>query len=114
VEQIRETMNIGNIARGSVPEVFEHALEQVLKNISDINTAPTQKRQITLKFVFKPSETREVGEVIFSCEEKLASIRPASGNFFLSKTQSGIRGYARDPKQDELFAAQPSAAPKPV
>jgi hypothetical protein len=110
----RETMNIGNIARGSVPEVFEHALAQVLKNIADINTSPTQKRAITLKFVFLPSETREVGEVVFSCEEKLASIRPAKGNFFLSKRGSDIRGYARDPKQDDLFAEEPTKGPKPV
>lgn len=65
----RETINIGNIAKGCVPEVFEHAMQQVLKNIADINTSATQKRQITLKFTFKPSESREVGEVTFQCEE---------------------------------------------
>lgn len=105
----RETMNIGNIAKGSVPEVFEHALQQVLKNISDPNTMATQKRQIVLKFTFKPSESREVGEINFSCEEKLASIRPATGNFFLTKRGNDVRGYARDPKQDDLFKTEPAA-----
>lgn len=114
MDQVRETMNIGNIARGSVPEVFAHALEQVYKNISDINTSATQKRSIVLKFTFDPSETREVGEVTFSCETKIASIKAAKGNFFLAKRGSEVRGYARDPKQDELFAQEaPAAGPKP-
>ena len=108
----RETMNIGNIAKGSVPEVFEHALQQVLKNITDVNTSATQKRQITLKFTFMPSESREVGEVTFQCEEKLASIKPASGNFFLSKRGSDVRGYARDPKQDDLFKEEKPETPR--
>ena len=108
----RETMNIGNIAKGSVPEVFEHALQQVLKNISDVNTSATQKRSITLKFTFKPSESREVGEIMFECSEKLASIKPATGNFFLTRRGSDVRGYARDPKQDELFVKEPAATPQ--
>lgn len=108
----RETMNIGNIAKGSVPEVFEHALTQVLKNISDPNTSATQKRSITLKFTFKPSESRELGEVTFECSEKLASIKPATGNFFLSRRGERVLGFARDPKQDQLFAAEPAATPQ--
>jgi len=114
MDSVRETMNIGNIARGSVPEVFEHALEQVYKNISDINTSATQKRGITLKFTFEPSETREVGEVTFACETKLASIKAAKGNFFLAKRGAEIRGFARDPRQDDLFAApQPDEPSRP-
>lgn len=109
----RETMNIGNIARGSVPEVFQHALEQVYKNISDINTSAEQKRGITLKFTFEPSETREVGEVTFACETKLASIKAAKGNFFLSKRGDQVRGYARDPRQDDLFKQEAPATPQP-
>jgi GH35 family endo-1,4-beta-xylanase len=104
MDQVRETMNIGNIARGSVPQVFEAALHEVLKNISDINTPATQKRSIILKFSFEPSETREVGEITFHAETKLASIKAAKGNFFIAKRGSDVRGYARDPKQDELFA----------
>lgn len=108
----RETMNIGNVARGSVPEVFEHALQQVLKNISDPNTSATQKREIVLKFTFKPSESREVGEITFQCSEKLASIKAAVGNFFLSRRGNEVRGYARDPKQDDLFKEEKIESPR--
>jgi hypothetical protein len=108
----RETMNVGNICKGAVPEVFEHALQQVLKNISDVNTDAKQKRTIVLKFTFKPSESREVGEVTFSCEEKLASIKAANGNFFLTRRGNDVRGYARDPKQDDLFKSEPAASPQ--
>lgn len=96
-----------------MPECFEHAITQVLKNIADVNTSATQKRAITLKFTFKPSESREVGEVTFECSEKLASLKPAVGNFFLSKRGDSVRGYARDPKQEALFREEPAATPQP-
>lgn len=108
METTRETMNIGNICRGSVPEVFERALAEVFANINDINTNADQKRKVTLEFCFSPSATREVGEIDFKCSTKLAGVKTVAGNFFLAKPMQGpVRGYARDPKQDELFAAQP-------
>ena len=45
-ESVRETMNIGNICRGGVMERFERALDEVFKNIDDINRPATAKRAI--------------------------------------------------------------------
>lgn len=112
MDQVRETMNIGNVARGSVPEVFEHSVEQVIKNIRDVNTSPTQKRKITLEFIFAPSETRETGDIEFKSTVKLAAIKAATGNFFIAATGAGSRAYCRDPRQDSLFIEQPPATPK--
>ena len=70
---VRETANIGNLCGGAIPEVFDRTLEQVMKNIADINCPAEQKREITLKISFKPAENRELGEVSFKCEAKLAS-----------------------------------------
>lgn len=109
---VRDTINIGNICAGSVPEVFERTIGEVLKNIADINTPPKQKRQVVLKFTFEPSESREVGEVSFTCDAKLASVKPAKGNFFIARRGNDVRGYARDPKQEQLFASEPPATPK--
>lgn len=109
MDMVRETMNLGNICREGVPENFTLALQKVLENIDDINTDPEQSRKLTLEFVFQPSKTREVGEVHLKVTTKLAGPKPITGNFFLAKTgKGGLRGYARDPKQDDLFAAQPS------
>jgi hypothetical protein len=40
MDMVRETMNIGNICREGVPERFALALQKVLENIDDVNTAP--------------------------------------------------------------------------
>lgn len=111
MDMARETMNIGNICREGVPENFALALQKVLENIDDINTDPEQSRKLTLEFVFQPSKTREVGEVTMKVTSKLAGPKPVTGNFFLAKpAKGGVRGYARDPKQDDLFAQQPTAS----
>ena len=111
MDHVRETMNIGNICRGSVPEVFDRALSEVLKNVADINTPADASRKITLEFTFEPSNTREVGEIHFKCTTKLPGVQTVSGNFFLAQPAQGpVRGYARDPKQDELaFEGAPAA-----
>ena len=112
MDLVRETMNIGNICREGVPEHFQLALQKVLENIDDINTDAEQTRKITLEFIFEPSKTREVGEVHLKVSAKLAGLRAVTGNFFMAKgTKGDIRGYARDPKQDDLFAEQPSPWP---
>lgn len=110
---VRETMNIGNICGGAIPEVFDKTLDSILRNISDINTTAEQPREIVIKIKFKPAENRELGEVSFKCEAKLAGVKAAKGNFFIAKRGGDIRGYARDPKQEQLFAAEPTAAPRP-
>jgi hypothetical protein len=63
MDMVREGMNIGNICRGAVPEVFTRALQDVFINIKDANTNPEQKREVTLTFTFEPSATREVGKI---------------------------------------------------
>jgi hypothetical protein len=114
MDMVRETMNIGNICRESVPEVFNRALQEIFYNIDDINTPPEQARKLKLEFTFTPSATREVGEISFRCKTELAGIKTVAGNFFLAKpAKGGVRGYARDPKQDELFAEQPPASDRP-
>ncbi len=41
MDSVRETMNIGNICRGGVMERFERALDEVYKNIDDVNRPAT-------------------------------------------------------------------------
>jgi hypothetical protein len=80
-------MNIGNICKSAVPEVFEHALQQVLKNISDPNTDAKQKRTIVLKFVFKPSDSREVGDVTFFLRREIGVDQGCERQLFPDKAR---------------------------
>src|ERR1700690_710684 len=103
----RETMNLGNICEGKGLDVVDNTIQKVLNNIRDLSTAAEQKREIIIKLKFEPAENRELGTVSFPCGAKLASIKPAKGNFFIAQRWDGtVPGYARDPKQAELFAAE--------
>lgn len=109
------TMNIGNLCGGKILEAADQTLDKILKNIVDISTAAEQKRELVIKIKFEPAENRELGTVSFTCEAKLASIKPNKGNFFIARRADGtVRGYARDPKQSELFAAEKPVTPQPM
>src|SRR5262249_27371386 len=105
-------INIGSICGGALPEVFQKAVQQVLENCADINYPAEAVRAISITVKFKPSESREVGEVAFNVITKLPSVKPAKGNFFLSKRLGAVRGYCRDPRQDQLFRSEPTSSPQ--
>jgi hypothetical protein len=107
-----ETINLGNLCNGAALEIFEDAVAKVMANIVDPNTDATKKRSIKLEFTFEPSESREVGDCVLKCETKMAPIKAAKGNFFLSKRAGQIKGYAQNPKQEALFAAEPVQSPQ--
>lgn len=85
MDTVRETMNLGNLCGGKILEVADHTIDQVLKNICDPSTPAEQKREVIIKLKFEPAENRELGTVSFSCEAKLASVKPAKGNFFIAR-----------------------------
>jgi hypothetical protein len=106
------TMNLGNLCGGDILKAADQTLDKILKNIVDISTAPEQKRELVIKVKFEPAENRELGTVSFTCEAKLASIKPTKGNFFIARRSDGtVRGYARDPKQSELFQREEVQTP---
>src|ERR1700690_1206103 len=110
----RETMNLGNICEGKGLDVVDNTIQKVLNNIADLSTPAEQKREVIIKLKFEPAENRELGTVSFTCEAKLASVKPAKGNFFMARRADGtVRGYARDPKQSELFAAEKTPTSQP-
>ena len=104
--------NIGNICGGAVPELFEHEVTRLLKNVSDLNTDPEAKRSITMEFQFKPSPDRKSAVVKLTCKSKLAGVNSVAGSLFMSSTQGEIRAFTEDPRQTKLFEAAPTATPK--
>lgn len=97
-------LNIGNIARGAVPEIFDRAINEVLSNIADTNTVADAKRKVTLSFEFKPDTKREVATVVFSCETKLCGAEAASSQVYIVRRAGKAVGLAdQDPRQIALF-----------
>lgn len=108
-----EKLNIGNICKGSVPEVFDQALEKVVENFKDVNTPVDQKRKIVLEFVFNPYSDRSGAEISMSCKAGLAGIQTVAGTMFVSQKASSKESYASDPRQDDLFMAEKPAGSTP-
>lgn len=52
-------VNLTELAEGTLQEQFEQAMEEVTKNILDVNTDPTKKRQITIVLDILSDEFRE-------------------------------------------------------
>jgi hypothetical protein len=105
------SLNIGNVCNGAVPEIFERLLSEVMKNIADVNTDEEAKRSMVLKFTFNPYPARDGAVIELSTATKLAPVEVIKGNAFFSRRATGMRAYARDPKQAALFAGEQVQTP---
>lgn len=105
------SLNIGNVCGGAVPELFEHEMQKMLKNVADLNTDPEAKRSITLEFTFKPAPDRKSAVVKLLCKAKHAGVNAVAGSVFMSTAQGSVQAFTEDPRQTTLFAAEPTATP---
>lgn len=99
-------LNIGNICGGAVPELFEHEVTKMLKNIKDENTDPEAKRSITFEFTFKPAPDRKSAVVKLVCKAKHAGVNSVAGSVFMSSAHGEVQAFTEDPRQSTLFAAE--------
>ena len=100
-----EMISLQTICHGSVPEIFERELCEVLKNVADPNTAPEKVRTITLKFAIKPTEDRSGADIDFSCRSALQPVKLVKSRMFLSRHTGLLKAYAQDQRQAVLFDA---------
>lgn len=101
-----EDISLFNVCGGAADEQFQRSVQEIIENIADLNTDPKGKRELTLKFEFKPYKNRQGAEVTMTASTKLKAAEPISGNIFIQRGVKGIKGHARDPKQDALFHDQ--------
>lgn len=102
-------LNIGNVCGGAVPELFDHEVRKMLKNVADMNTDPEAKRSITFKFTFKPSPDRKSAVVRLDCSAKHAGVNSVAGSVFMSSAHGEVSAFTEDPRQTSLFAAEKPA-----
>jgi len=106
-----EVLNLFNICKGAVPEVFERELSEVLENISDVNTGAGKKRRIVLTFEFTPYPDRSAFSVSLQCKSGLASVEAIEGIAYMVKREGRVTAYARDVRQQSLFEEKTETAP---
>ena len=112
-ERNENELDMTNICKCAVPEIFQREVAEVMTNINDCNTNWNTKRKITLEFTFHPFKDRTGATVEMSCKSKLAAVESVEGNVFFAADHHGaVHAYARDPHQAALFAAQQVETPK--
>jgi hypothetical protein len=72
----------------------DHALREVVKNISDPNTDSESVRSVTLKIKLKPSKDRRSAEITFQTDAKLAGDMPGSDHVVISPNGRGAISMA--------------------
>lgn len=100
-------LSLQTAAGGAAPELFDHLLEEILKNIRDPNTG-LEKRKLVMTFEFEPIERQSDGgrgEMTVSCSAvaKLAGVKPATSFAFIARDGDGYTATTNDVRQTELL-----------
>lgn len=101
-QQEFKRVTLDTIGNGVASELFQRELDQVLKNIDDINTSPEDVRKIVLEVAIKPTETREMCMVQVRCKSSLAGVKTVASAFFMGREAGKPVAYANNPKQVEM------------
>lgn len=101
--EVDNKLTLASIGGGVAAEKFERELSEVLANILDVNTDTDVKREITLKFVFKPNEDRERLNISISADSKLAPTKAHGAMAYLGRVDNEPVAVNFDPRQVGLF-----------
>lgn len=102
-----EELTLDNICGGAVPERFHRAMQQIVKNMRDMNVPVKAKREIDMKFTFEPHADRCGGEVTVRVKQTLGGDEEVKGNIYMGQAQGGeLKAYPRDIRQELLFAGE--------
>lgn len=109
----RIDLNLSTLDNGSIQEKFEYEMEQVMKNIMDLNTEVSKKRQVTLTIDIETDDKREMLFLSASSKSKLAPRiststkilfgRGDDGYLEARELKSGVQGQTYfDPEDGKL------------
>jgi hypothetical protein len=95
-------VNLSNLAKGGVMEVFEHELDRVVKNIRDPNADPKKKRRITVAIEIAPYPDRSGAEITSTVVAKLVPINAVKSTMFIGVVNGEAKPFTKDIRQEEL------------
>ena len=97
-----EKLSLINLKDGAAVEKFDRAIDQVMDNISDINTT-LKDREIKLIVKFKPAKDRSYVAYSIFCDPKLQSQEPETAMALIKLDGKG-RSFAvgHKTKQQEI------------
>lgn len=101
-----DEVNVGNVCRGALFEMFDKLFPQLLTNIKDPNTKATAKRKLTIEIILEPNDERNYADVQIVPSIKMSGMKPATGSIFIASVKGKATAFNHDPRQDEInFAA---------
>jgi hypothetical protein len=99
MEDNREVVSLLNLKDGAAVEMFNIAIQKVIENISDINTA-LSPREIILKVKLVPSDDRTLINYTIKVDTKLIGQPGVSGSADIKINKDGrMVCYGRSAKQ---------------
>lgn len=87
-------LSLDTLLGGEAIAKFQMEMQRALDNVVDPNTVATAKREIVLKLIIKPDDSRRVAEATIEVSAKLASVRPIKTQLFIDR--AGSTGYASE------------------
>lgn len=78
-----------SFGQGKLEELIREGIQEIIKNISDENTSPKQKRILDVKIIFNPEPDRKNIKVQIETRINKAPFRTEKQNMFLGKDLAG-------------------------
>jgi len=103
---------LSTLAQGAAEELFASALDDVLRNVEDVNTDHKSKRTILLKIEFVPDQERRMCDVMVTATTKLAGVRGVHTIAYVGRHQGRLVAVEQ-PSQKEMFPV-PDGRLRPV
>lgn len=85
----KEPITLASIYNGAVIEAVDHEIQNVLANISDVNTSSGAARTVTLKLKFKPNKDRNLANLTFQASSQLAPAEALETSILIDRDKSG-------------------------
>jgi len=95
-------LDITNVADGAAAELFDHAMQEVLGNITDENRDPCEARKITLTFEIKSNRERNQALISVQAKTSLAPVLKADSSMFFRNEKGRPVAYTHNVFQPEL------------
>jgi hypothetical protein len=84
-----KSLNLETLAGGAFTERVNQAIQEVMENIADPNTAWKTKRKVTITMVFEASEDRDITNVDIVAKPALAPKKGVHTNIIIDKQLDG-------------------------
>lgn len=98
------SFTLANFMGGALEERFAGELSRVLDNIRDPNTPALGKREITVKFILTPEDSREIGDIEAVVSSKSQGTKRLASRMFIGRDREGNPVLTTEnPKQANLF-----------